>query len=121
MNRYLTVILAIAALVVLVYILNPTILGLFLGNQPSKYDDFAKCLGPKAVMYGSETCPHCKNQKALFGSSFKYINYVECGANPQACTNANVRSIPMWVIGNTSLIGEQTLTKLSAESGCPLA
>ena len=120
MNKYLAVILAIAALVVLVYIFNPTILGLFLGSE-GKYDDFAKCLGAKAVMYGSETCPHCKNQKALFGNSFKYINYVECGANPQACTNAGVQSIPMWVIGNTTLIGEQALTKLSAESGCPLA
>ena len=51
-------------------------------------DQFAKCLTEKkAVMYGTFWCPHCARTKKRFGSSFKYIKYIECdprGENEQS-------------------------------------
>ena len=45
----------------------------------SKVDSFAKCLADKkTTMYGSLLCPHCDDQKKLFGAAFRYVPYVEC-------------------------------------------
>jgi hypothetical protein len=45
-------------------------------------DGFAQCVASKkALMYGSFLCLHCDDQKKLFGSSFKYIPYVECSVS----------------------------------------
>ena len=27
-------------------------------------------------MYGTEWCPHCQDQKRAFGTSFKYVQYI---------------------------------------------
>src|SRR5579885_3423480 len=56
--------------------------GIFIGwyRRTSRYDAFAKCLTTKqAKMYGAFWCPHCAEQKEMFGSSFKYAPYIECG------------------------------------------
>src|SRR5580698_8173932 len=61
-------------------------------KHTSRLDAFAKCLTAKqAKMYGAFWCPHCEEQKEMFGSSFKYAPYTECGikgsrALTQACT-----------------------------------
>lgn len=84
-------------------------------------DAFAQCLAEKGVtMYGAAWCPHCQNQKKLFGSSFKFVPYVECPNVPQLCLNKGVSGYPTWIIGDTKLEGEQTLQKLSSISSCPL-
>ena len=44
-----------------------------------KYDAFAKCLATKqTTMYGLYWCPHCIEQKEMFGDAFHYVPYVEC-------------------------------------------
>ena len=44
-----------------------------------EYNTFAKCLTEKGlVMYGTDWCPHCQNQKALLGDSFDYITSRAC-------------------------------------------
>ena len=46
-----------------------------LTSAPGPYDDFAQCLTENdAKMYGAFWCPHCKEQKAMFGSSWKYVS-----------------------------------------------
>jgi len=46
-----------------------------------KYDSFARCLATKnARMYGLYWCPHCADQKHEFGSSFRYVSYIECAS-----------------------------------------
>ena len=61
-----------------------------------------------AVKYGAFWCPHCYDQKQLFGKeAFDQVNYTECAegginANPDACINAGIRSFPTWVI-NTGI------------------
>ncbi len=90
-------------------------------------DAFAQCLTKKnAIMYGSFLCPHCDDQKKMFGESFKYIHYVECSQMglPQdvnACRLAQIRYTPTWVIDNGErLVGVQSLKQLSDKTGCPL-
>jgi thiol-disulfide isomerase/thioredoxin len=78
-------------------------LGVFMNKAagPGKYDDFAKALRDRgAQFYGAFWCPHCQAQKAVFGSSKKYLPYIEC-SNPnksqtQACTEAKIESYPTW-------------------------
>lgn len=85
-------------------------------------DNFARCLAAKNfVMYGAYWCPHCQNEKAAFGSSFKYIPYVECTKEVQKCLDAKIEGYPTWIIGGEKrLMGEQGLARLSSISGCPL-
>ena len=90
-------------------------------------DGFAKCLGTKgAKMYGLFWCPHCAEQKELFGSSAEYLPYVECGNKEThkeefACLQQNVRNFPTWVFADGSRVeGKQTLTYLSDKTGCQL-
>ena len=84
-------------------------------------DSFAQCLSEKgAIMYGTEWCPHCKNQKALFGSAFQYVNYVDCDLNRDACIKAGVEGFPTWVIDGNNYPGEQPLARLASLSGCEL-
>lgn len=97
-------------------------------NQtPGQYDDLARCLTQKGVkMYGAEWCPHCKNQKELFGSSWQYVTYVECAIPNQqgqtiACQQAGVTSYPTWEFsGGKRVAGEMTFEQLSQQSGCSL-
>ncbi|HEU4438582.1 MAG TPA: vitamin K epoxide reductase family protein [Methylomirabilota bacterium] len=66
-----------------------------------------------AVMYGAYWCPHCTEQKALFGDAAKDLPYVECdpkgvNARPDLCQKANVRSFPTWVLGDKRREGVQS-------------
>ncbi len=87
-------------------------------------DNFAKCLSQKNVkMYGAYWCPHCKNQKELFGTSFKYIQYVECdlgGKQNPECIKAGIEGYPTWIYNNEKKAGELSLKELSEWTGCKL-
>lgn len=105
------------AVVVAVVVLLPK------GNSSSykNLDAFAQCLTEKgAVMYGAYWCSHCKTQKAEFGTSFKFVSYVECTEKPDQCTAAGVEGYPTWKIASTTLTGEQPLETLASTTGCVL-
>lgn len=92
-------------------------------EQAGEHDELAQCLTDRGVvMYGTDWCPHCQEQKQLFGASFKLVMYVNCDANPSACDAAGVEGYPTWVfpIGD-SLSGAQPLQTLAARAGCGLA
>lgn len=83
--------------------------------------NLAVCLTENdAVMYGTEWCPHCRNQKELFGDAFINVTYVNCEVNPSACNAAGVQAFPTWVINGQRYTGTQALATLSQNSGCPL-
>ncbi len=91
----------------------------------ANYDKLAQCLTEKGVkMYGAFWCPHCTNQKKMFGDSFKYITYVECAeggenAQPEACAKAGIESYPTWYFpGQDKLTGEKTVQQLAERSNC---
>jgi len=92
-----------------------------------KYDGFAKCLaGHQAKMYGLYWCSHCADQKAEFGTSFKYVPYVECairGSKEMApeCKIVGVRQFPAWQFGmEPPKEGVLSLAALSDKTGCSL-
>lgn len=96
-------------------------------NKPGKLDAFASCIKDSgAIFYGAFWCPHCQNQKALFGSSAKLLPYLECstpdgrGQLP-VCTDAGVTGYPTWVFADGSREGgEVSLERLSEKTACPL-
>lgn len=93
-----------------------------------RYDGFAKCLASKqAKMYGLYWCPHCADQKRMFGASFHYVPYVECaikGAPHELapeCKAAGVKLFPSWQFGaNPPKEGVLSLQELSDKTGCGL-
>ena len=88
---------------------------------PGDYDEFAQCLTDKGVkMYGTEWCSHCKNQKALFGNSFQYVDYIDCDQDKDACQQAGVKGYPTWVVDGENYPGEQSFSRLASLSGCNL-
>jgi len=92
----------------------------------ANYDNFAKCLTEKGVaMYGASWCSHCQNQKNMFGSSFKYVNYVECsnsdGTQTDVCKKAGITGYPTWIVNGKVYSGEKTIQELSSLSGCQLS
>jgi hypothetical protein len=96
-------------------------------HKSKNYDAFAKCLAAKpVVMYGLYWCEHCADQKKEFGSSFQYVQYVECGikgsrAEAPACIEAGVKNFPAWKFPDGSVIeGVRPLEFLSEKSECPL-
>jgi hypothetical protein len=96
-------------------------------KKTSRLDSFAQCMAGKGVkMYGLYWCAHCADQEAMFGSSFQYIPYVECGIKGShqeepRCLEAGVKNFPTWQFANGELIeGPQTLPFLSARTGCRL-
>ena len=68
-------------------------------------------------------CPHCHEQKQLFGKeAYSKINHVECdpsGQNPRPdlCQAAKVQSYPSWEINGQLYSGVQSLEQLAQISG----
>jgi hypothetical protein len=93
-----------------------------------KYDSFARCLASKnAKMYGLYWCPHCAQQKEMFGASFRNVPYVECaikdkpGELAPACKAAGVKLFPSWQFaGEQPREGVLSLEALSDKAGCSL-
>lgn len=93
------------------------------GSQPaSKYDALATCMTANgAKMYGTEWCPHCKDQKEMFGSSFSKIDYIDCDKNNSTCMEAGVTGYPTWIYADGSKTpGTQSLQKLAEKTNCEL-
>jgi hypothetical protein len=78
-----------------------------------------------ATFYGAYWCPHCKNQRRMFGKEgLKMVNYVECdprglGHKSGVCERAAVDGYPMWVIGKQRISGERPLSDLAKFSEFP--
>lgn len=96
-------------------------------NQPGKYDALAKCLREKGTkFYGAFWCPHCQNQKAMFGRSAKFLPYIEC-STPDGrdqlplCRDKNINGYPTWEFADGSrLAGEVPIDVLAEKSGCQI-
>jgi hypothetical protein len=85
----------------------------------------AKCLTQKGVrMYGAYWCPHCQDQKAMFGDAFKFLKYFECdpqGPESQTarCTEDKIESYPTWYFPASGYDpGIKELEKIASLSGC---
>jgi glutaredoxin len=97
------------------------------GRAPRPEDPWVRGLAEhlaksEVKFYGTYWCPHCNDQKELFGESAKRLPYVECspgGASaPQAaeCKEKNIQSYPTWIINGQRLSGTQSLDALAQAS-----
>jgi glutaredoxin len=99
----------------------------YLGKAPGPEDPWIRGLAEhltrtNAKFYGASWCPHCAEQKELFGSSARRLPYIECSsAGPGSrqtalCNDAGIKSYPTWVINGQRYIGTQTLDALAQYS-----
>jgi hypothetical protein len=100
---------------------------LYYQRNVSTLDGFAQCLNAKgAKMYGAWWCPHCAEQKEMFGLAFHYVNYVECSepglrTENDICKQAGIKNFPTWQYPDGSRTeGNQPLSVLSEKTGCAL-
>ena len=77
-----------------------------------------------AKMYGAYWCPHCHDQKQLFGQqAVAQMPYVECApdglnAQTEVCQAIpELKGFPSWEVNGQFLEGTQTLETLAAASG----
>jgi len=76
-----------------------------------------------AIPYFAYWCPHCHQQKQLFGKeAYRELNAVECAADgkngqPQVCQDAGVQGYPSWKINGKLTSGVQTLEELADATG----
>jgi uncharacterized membrane protein/glutaredoxin len=76
-----------------------------------------------AKMYGAYWCPHCHDQKDLFGKeAFQQVTYVECdpagvNAQPNICKAKNIEGYPTWEIKGQMYSGTKKLQELADLSG----
>jgi glutaredoxin len=113
--------------VVLIGILHMQYTGVF-GQMQTPEDPLARALAEHlskgdVKFYGAEWCPHCQDQKKLFGVAAKRLPYVECSPNgygtPQAqvCNDLDIKSYPTWIIKGKRIEKVMTMTELSNETG----
>jgi uncharacterized membrane protein/glutaredoxin len=97
------------------------------GDAPRPEDPWVRGLAEHltntgAKFYGTYWCPHCAEQKEMFGGSVKRLPYIECSPGgpsaPQAaeCNAKNVQSYPTWFINGERLTGTQSLEALAQAS-----
>jgi uncharacterized membrane protein/glutaredoxin len=102
-----------------------------LGKPPAPEDPTVRALAEHltksgAKFYGASWCPHCKEQKEIFGSSVARLPYIECSpGGPQAppsreCEQARINTYPTWVINGQrreGILGLKDLAELSRFQG----
>lgn len=99
---------------------NGQVAGASTQNEDAAYkENLAKFLKEKGmILYGAYWCPHCKEQKELFGDAAKYLDYVECdakgeGANPDECVARGIQGYPTWIYEGKQYSGTQSLEELA--------
>src|SRR5690606_21458805 len=85
----------------------------------------AQCIAASgAKFYGAYWCPHCADQKEMFGDAIQYIDYIECdarGENARAdvCLANNIQSYPTWIFSDGEwLVGSRSVEELAERAGC---
>ncbi|ELS00459.1 putative membrane protein [Xenococcus sp. PCC 7305] len=92
------------------------------GESEIELAEYLTAIGAKK--YGAFWCPHCFEQKQLFGKeAFSEIDYIECAdlENPRAqsaaCKEAQITSYPTWEINDELYQGTKVLSELAEISG----
>lgn len=80
----------------------------------------AQCLSSNwRVMFGTERCPHCKDQRQLFGSSFEQIQYIDCDQEKSLCREHNIQAYPTRMdLGGNMYVWIQSIQELKHKSEC---
>ncbi|MDP3699105.1 MAG: hypothetical protein Q8R47_05970 [Nanoarchaeota archaeon] len=96
-------------------------------DNPGKYDALAQCIGEKgATFYGAFWCPHCGQQKQLFGKSAKLLPYIECSTpdgrgQTAICISKKIDGYPTWEFADGSRMSAiMSPQQLADKVGCSL-
>lgn len=88
---------------------------------------FVACLKEKgAEFYGAFWCPHCQNQKDLFGAAADNLPYIECSTADgksvlPVCVEKKIEGYPTWIFADGSReSGELSLARLAEKTSCEL-
>jgi thiol-disulfide isomerase/thioredoxin len=95
--------------------------------KPESVQKLAACIKASgAKFYGAFWCPHCNDQKDMFGDAKKELPYIECstpdgrGENP-VCAAAKITGYPTWVFADgTSQPGALSFEELAQRTGCTI-
>tara|TARA_Y100000589_G_scaffold324695_1_gene361276 strand:- start:2637 stop:3575 length:939 start_codon:yes stop_codon:yes gene_type:complete len=86
--------------------------------------NFAKYLSKKNItMYSAYWCPHCHDQKQLFGKeAVEQLNIVECAKDGvdnkyKLCQEKGIEGFPSWEIDNIIYSGTRELKELAELTG----
>ncbi len=86
--------------------------------------DFARFLNEnKIIMYSAYWCPHCHDQKQLFGkSASKELTIIECAKDGfdsqyEICREKEIEGFPSWEINNKIYSGTRDLEELVNMTG----
>jgi thiol-disulfide isomerase/thioredoxin len=125
MNKILYIIIGLAFLVGVAWLIVTP-------GKPGELDAFATCIKDSgAKFYGAFWCPHCQNQKALFGRSAKLLPYIECStpdgkSQLSVCKDLDIKTYPTWYFASSTattteiITGEITLEGLAMKTSCVL-
>lgn len=121
MGKYISWIVTIGAAVIIIAGI------VWYSSKPGQYDTFATCIADSgAKFYGAFWCPHCQDQKALFGKSASKLPYIECSlpsGNGQTaeCKDAGIESYPTWESpSGERKTGVFSFQELSVMTQCPV-
>lgn len=96
-------------------------------REPDQVEIFAQCIADSgATFYGAFWCPHCNDQKDMFGrKATKALPYQECSTAQRQqnslCREEGIEGYPTWEFADGSRqSGVMTFAELSEETGCPL-
>lgn len=129
MNKKVGIVLGVLIVAVVILVA----MGIFKNDEKKSLEadivGFAQCLKDEgAVFYGAFWCPHCQNQKRMFGrEASKSLPYVECSTpdgqgQTEACKEAGVESYPTWHFADGSKsTGEKSIQELSRQTSCPIS
>ena len=97
-------------------------------SQPGKYDEFAACIKDSgATFFGAFWCPHCQEQKSLFGRSARELPYTECSTPDgrgqlEHCIDEGIETYPTWESKDGERrTGVLSLADLAEFTGCQLS
>lgn len=102
------------------------------GKPPSVEDPALRALAVHLAergvkMYGADWCPHCQDQKAMFGPAAKRLPYIECSAGRQGagqtaeCRSAGISTYPTWDIAGKRYAEILSPLRLAELTGFDLA
>lgn len=124
---------AISFGVLIVAVIVLAILGVFKSEEQKALEadiiGFAECLKDEgAKFYGAFWCPHCQDQKRIFGKkASESLPYFECStpdgqSQTEVCTEAGIESYPTWEFADgTRVNGEQSIQRLGEQTSCPIS
>jgi thiol-disulfide isomerase/thioredoxin len=125
MKKYLTIFAIMFAMLFLVSCSGSEEVVIENGTETTGTSDdatltLAECLTESgAKFYGAYWCPHCIDQKEMFGDAIDSAPYVECTEEEVACNAAGITGYPTWIFGDGTMTqGAQSLETLAELSGC---